>query len=672
MRILNKHRLTAEVPAQILACQNSNFRNHTPGTMLNTTRIALLTVLITSLIACSTAPRRPGQAVTGTGGELQQVLAKLSPKARLQELDSRAATASIPSKQAYYQLLAMELLMEYGRADSVRQRLKALKIRALDQAYRYRVNLLQAQLALADNKIPLALQKLPKISPDYPLPIQAAILRTRAIALANQGYQEESLNLRLQLDKVLQQLLPARQREVQNNHEVIWSTLQTMPEDMLRSLQKTDDKILRGWIALALAVNSAEDVGVTRDMAIATWQRRFSKHPANQTLAKTLSSLRGYVAVYPKTIGLMLPLSGRFTPAAEAVRDGFMASYFNHDAAQRPKIEIYDTGGGADAIRDAYRQALADGVKLIVGPLQKEDVESLAKAQRLSVPVLALNYAPDGVNSRQVVQFGLLPEDEARQAAELAIIKDQTRAIVYTPNTAYGDRLSKAFSKRYKELGGDLLAIEKYSPESNDHSQPIQRSMNILQSKNRRSILSSVIKTGLKFEPHRRQDVEAIFLIADPRSARNFRAQLKFYGAGDVSIYAPSQAFSGIVNTHEDRELDGLVFTDMPWTLQGEHNRLFETIEQYWPGSLHKYPRLYALGLDAYRIIPYLARLQANPFERFPGLTGSIALSENNRVQRELLWATFVDGRPQVLEFTSLEDHELTDNEDDPSYLDTP
>ncbi|MBN1378563.1 MAG: penicillin-binding protein activator [Gammaproteobacteria bacterium] len=639
--------------------------------MLIKIRFLLLPTLFITLGACTGSARRPEQPVIAVSGELQEMLSQLSPKARLRELDSRAAAASEPNKQAYYQLLGMELLMDYGRANDVRKRLGTFKVRTLDQSHRYRVNLLQAQLALADNKAPLALQKLPKNSPDYPLPIQAGILRTRAIALTKQGYQEESLKLRLQLDEVLQQLLPAKMSDMEDNHQIIWSTLQTMPEDVLRPLQK-DDKILRGWVALALAVQSAEEVGVTRDMAIANWQRRYTKHPAAQTLAKTLRSQREFAAVYPKTIGLMLPLSGRYASAAEAIRDGFMASYFNHDVAQRPVIEIYDTGRAGSDIRETYKKALSDGVKLIVGPLQKEDVETITRAGRLSVPVLALNYAPDGVNSKQVVQFGLLPEDEARQAAELAIIKDQTRAIIYAPNTDYGNRLSKAFSDRYVELGGDVLTIEKYSPESNDQGNPIQRSMNILQSKNRKSILSTVIKQNTKFEPHRRQDVEAIFLIASPRSARNFRAQLKFHGAGDISIYSPSQAFSGIVDPKNDRELDGLIFSDIPWTLQGKHNHLFETVEQYWPANLHKYPRLYALGLDAYRIIPYLARLQSNPFERFPGLTGSIVLNNDNRVKRELLWATFADGYPEVMEFTSLEDHELTDDDDDLSYLETP
>ncbi len=630
----------------------------------------LLVAVLVLLAGCAGAPVESDKSVlTADQGELQDMLATLGPKARLRELDSRVAASSTPNKRAYYQLLAMELLMEYGRAEAVRKRFGSFKYRALDDSYRYRVKLLQAQLALADNKAPLALQKSPKNNIDYPLPIQIAILRTRAIALANQGYREESLMLRLQLDEILQQMLPAKKSAIEANHQVIWSSLQTVPEDVLRSLQKKD-KILRGWIALVLAVGSAEEVGITRDMAIAAWQRRHEKHPATQTLAQNLRSRRQIDSQYPKAIALLLPLTGRYAGVAKAIRDGFMASYFSHDVAKRPLIQIYDTGDKELDVFESYKKAVADGAKLIIGPLRKESVARLTIADKLDVPVLALNYAPEQQASSNVVQFGLLPEDEARQAAELAIIKNQMRAIVYAPNTAYGNRLSQAFKERYEELSGEVLMIEKYSPESNDHGHPIQRSMNILQSKNRRSILSSVIKQRVKFEPHHRRDVEAIFLIANPRSARNFRAQLKFHGVGDVSLYAPSQAFSGIVNTREDRELDGLIFSDMPWTLQGKHNSLFAAAERHWPSVLHKYPRLYALGLDAYRIVPYLAHLQANPFERFPGLTGSIALTDSNLVRRELLWATFVKGYPEVLEFSSLEDLETAVSEDDISYLD--
>lgn len=612
---------------------------------------AFFIVLVLLLCGCAPVSERPAPPVAT--GELEQALAGLGPKARLELLDERAGAAAEPGERAYYQLLAMELLMEYGRAEEVRQRLKAFNLRALGRHQRHRVDLLQAQLALAEGQAPVALQKLPAFSPDYSLPVQAGLLRTRAIALAKLGYAEDSLKTRLKLDEVLRRMLPEKTAAVEDNHQVIWSTLQTMPPDVLDTLRR-ENKVLNGWVELALAVKTA-DSRAARERAIADWQRRFSRHPAAATLGRVLRGDEGAIE-YPRHIALLLPLSGRYAGPAGAIRDGFLASYYGHDAARRPQISLIDTGEDTANTHARYQSAVAAGADFVVGPLKKEAVAELAATPRLATPVLALNYAPDaGRSSPQVVQFGLLPEDEARQAAELAIIKNQTRALVFAPNTDYGERLSRAFAERYDALGGKVLALEKYSPETDDHSHPIQRALNTLQSRNRHSILRTVTRQRLEFEPHRRNDVEAVFLIATPRHARNFRTQLKFHNAGEVPLYATSQAYSGTVNPHEDGDLNGLIFSDMPWTLQGEHNSQFKTIRRHWPAELASYPRLYALGLDAYRIIPYLRRLQANPFERFPGLTGSIALDENNRIHRELVWAVFENGRPRALEFTEME-----------------
>ena len=627
-------------------------------------------ILAIVLAGCSSAPsKRPRQSEIST--ELEQSLAELSPKARLKALDSHAANAVTPNRRSYFQLLAMALLMEYGKSDAVARRLKTFNSRALDRSYQYRVDLLEAQLALANDQAPVALQKLPQNSIDYPLPIQAEILRTRGIALVNLGYMEDSLKVRLQLDDVYRQMLPGKTSAMEKNHQVIWSALQAMPEDVLTLLEK-EHPTLRGWIELSLAVNSASDSGVNRDLAIANWQRRFSNHPAAKTLAKTLGSHRETITQYPDSIAVLLPLSGRYANPASAIREGFLASYYQHDTVRKPLLRIYDTGDSNESAWQAYEQAVTDGANFVVGPLQKRTVSGFILQDSLPVPILALNYSADGEISPRVIQFGLLPEDEARQAAELAIIKNQVHAIIYAPNTALGERLSQAFKERYEELGGRLLAIEKYAPNSPDHNHPIKRSLNILQSENRHAILRSVIKQSTKFEYRRRRDVDAIFLVVDPKQARNFRAQLKFHDAGAVSIYATSDAYSGITDKRKDKDLNGLMFTDMPWTLQGLHNRQFAQADKLWPRTLNKYPRLYALGMDAYRIIPYLARLQANPYERFPGLTGSIALNEKNRVHRELLWATFVDGQPEIMEFTSAKDHILTDLEDDISYLENP
>ena len=90
-------------------------------------------------------------------------------------------------------------------------------------------------------------------------------------------------------------------------------------------------------------------------------------------------------------------------------------------------------------------------------------------------------------------------------------------AIVFAPNNAIGTRLGDTFVARYTELGGKVLSVEKYATGANvhDHRDPIQRALKINQSHNRNGILKSVLQRDLKFEPRRRSDAEAIFLVAD-------------------------------------------------------------------------------------------------------------------------------------------------------------
>jgi uncharacterized protein len=70
-------------------------------------------------------------------------------------------------------------------------------------------------------------------------------------------------------------------------------------------------------------------------------------------------------------------------------------------------------------------------------------------------------------------------------------------------------------------------------------------------------------------------------------------------------------------------------------------------IEKVWPDRSGQYARFYALGVDAYDIIPYLNNLRLFHYERFKGTTGILQLSDTNRVYRHLTWARFSGGLPR-------------------------
>ena len=113
-------------------------------------------------------------------------------------------------------------------------------------------------------------------------------------------------------------------------------------------------------------------------------------------------------------IALLLPVTGRAAAAAISVRDGFMTAYYQVPPAERPRVQIYDTG--SQSIADALTQATAAGANFIVGPLTREEVVAAADFPGLHVPLLALNFLPpERTPPAQFYQYALSPEDEARR-----------------------------------------------------------------------------------------------------------------------------------------------------------------------------------------------------------------------------------------------------------------
>jgi outer membrane PBP1 activator LpoA protein len=94
--------------------------------------------------------------------------------------------------------------------------------------------------------------------------------------------------------------------------------------------------------------------------------------------------------------------------------------------------------------------------------------------------------------------------------------------------------------------------------------------------------------------------------------------------------------------------MDDVIFCDLPWVLAEDGgNPLKAKTARLWPESFQQYTRLYALGVDAYNIIPHLNNLRQFRYEQYNGETGMLQLSETNRLYRQLQWARFGNGLPR-------------------------
>ncbi len=338
-----------------------------------------------------------------------------------------------------------------------------------------------------------------------------------------------------------------------------------------------------------------------------------------------------------KQIALLLPLSGSMGGPGRAVRDGFMANYYQ--AAQSgqtsAKVKVYDTTtGNIDVL---YKQAVSDGADCVVGPLEKEKVQQIMRAP-VPVTTIVLNYPnTPQASSVNLYQFGLSPLDEARQVADYAHEQGRNSAIIISPAGVWGNGVANAFRDEWKKLGGNIAIQYSYTP-SQDMGPYLRQALQVNDDKTHVKRLEQLLGRQLRIEEYRRQDVDMIFLVALPPKARQVNPLLKFYYAGDLPVYSISVVYSGISSPMYDQDLDGITFDDMPWIFN------LDAI------TLSHFPRLYALGMDAFTLVMKHNQWQNSPNSGIAGKTGSLYLEPGNKItRRDLAWAKFQAGEAQPI-----------------------
>ncbi len=217
------------------------------------------------------------------------------------------------------------------------------------------------------------------------------------------------------------------------------------------------------------------------------------------------------------------------------------------------------------------------------------------------------------------------------------------------PNTAWGQRISGAFGERLQTLGGAVTSVRYYDPAATDFSQPIREALELDLSDQRHRALQDVLSMQLKFTPRRRQDVDFIFVVAQPVQARLLRPQLKFHYASDLPVYSTSHIFTGLANAQRDLDMNDVIFGDIPWLLAPVDQELHKAAQQAWPTRDEKYVRLFALGVDAMALAGPLSTLPATLTHH--GESGILQLDEQRRLHRQVRWAQFRGGLPQPLPY---------------------
>lgn len=484
----------------------------------------------------------------------------------------------------------------------------------------------------------------------------------------------------------------------QSNQERLWLDLMQIPDgELLTWAEKSPNTRFGGWLQLA-AISKSNTYTLDEHLAaIMAWRNANPGHPASMQLPGSLSMLEDIAANRPTRVALLLPLTGRLERTGAAIRDGFMAAYFAAlskgylvpaitllDSEQYPAeapapqpaftqnplllgdVPVAEPTVTVDAmsvtppaevynlpynLSRAYADAQRAGAQWLVGPVSKPDVQALQTAPMLPMPTLALNYGDRSddegqIPSASLYQFGLAAEDEAVQIAERAWQDGHRRALVMIPEGNWGERIFAAFEQRWLELGGEIGENRFYAPQK-DFNPEIKALLNVEDSQQRYKTMRSLLRQSTEFEPRRREDVDWVFLVALPAQARQIKPTLAFNFAADLPVYATSHVFSGAVDPKRDRDLNGIRFCDAPWLLR--HTELYNDVEKSVKGGQGSYARLYAMGVDSYRLIARVKQLEAFPESQIFGTTGALTLDDQRRIHRKTECTRFRSGEPVQL-----------------------
>jgi hypothetical protein len=314
------------------------------------------------------------------------------------------------------------------------------------------------------------------------------------------------------------------------------------------------------------------------------------RHPAQARQTAGERALPAAAAVeYPIRIALLLPLrSSTLAAAAEAVRAGFMAGMERDGTGF--KAEVVPTGDAPRDVLDAYARA-AVASDIIVGPLARSAVSALADSDAVTRPTVVLSV-PEGRTAvpRAMLVAGLSIEDEARQVADWAAREHpHGRALILTGGAAWAQRAAGAFEARWAQLGH---TSQRFAVPSGDD-----------------------LKQKLDIDPP-----DLLFAAVDSAGLRPVRAlagtAIPCYGGGAAN---PGRSAQPDVSA----SLDGVRILDLPWIVLPDHPSVMvypRPLDTEQPLDMG---RLYALGIDAFRIARELALRGGAPFV-VDGVTGRL------------------------------------------------
>jgi ABC-type branched-subunit amino acid transport system substrate-binding protein len=340
----------------------------------------------------------------------------------------------------------------------------------------------------------------------------------------------------------------------------------------------------------------------------------------------------------PLALGVLLPLSGRFSGFGLQVRQGMELALEQHNRQHRPAIFLFrDCAGDPTLAGQAVAElAVNNQLVAILGPLTGAAAVTAARqAEQQEVPLLTLSQRRGLAETGPWVFRNSLTSDlQARALVRYAMAqRGFTTFGILAPQTPLGQELSEAFRQAVTAGGGQVVAAQAYDPRATDFGRQIK----LLLGKNpdapeeesqKKTEADESVTSDLEVPPF-----EALFLPDTASRVALIAPQLAFYGLHGALLLGSNGWNAPQLLEETASSLNGAVFVTgfyraSPYPFVREFvNRYFERFGQ-------EPTLLAAQGFDSAAILLSLLQGETNPTRagirsalgqhiNYPGVTGA-------------------------------------------------
>lgn len=614
------------------------------------TRILVIMFLAFVLNGCSNAPKSQKVA--------SKTSSQAAPQARINK-DSQYYIQQAQTKspgldqRSFYILATKQAIAEQQSKLYIRAILNSIDIEEFNSV-RLDIELAKALLYVEEtDKAAHVLSRLQQGAPsrqyDLDLRIIAAQLK------AQQGQSLGVVRDIFQLQSLYQNQIS--QADTHLVYELLWQHILLVPTVTLQRFQYDFGPSAQAWVALADIIKTDLTDAVRLPNELSRWKNMFPNAVNYNLLPEQVIALLNVEPFAPQRIGLLLPLSGKLAKQAELVRDGFMANY---QFSSNVVIEIIDTG--LLSIEEIETVLLDKQIDFLVGPLQKEKIEEFDASDvikgitqlNLNIPEIMPNYlgavnksinAELPANIAPKFYFSLSPEDEIEQAIEFFLENGvKNPAVIYADNTL-GKRLFERFNQVWSAATEETVEAIAFRNKSK-LGKAVEDLLDVTSSEARIAEMVKLLGRELETEARSRTDIDAVYVIANSQQTRLikpfFDVSISAFG-NRLPIYASSRSYVVDESESQMRDLNGLVFTEMPWLVRNTDPALHGLYDKIGEQQT-QLKKLFAFGYDAHQLIYALQQLALLPKQTMKGLTGALSVTTENKIKRRLSWSRYQQG----------------------------